>query len=66
MQDEKKAMQKQASQIKLEITKKKQAESSVKRENALKHQRETIERKIVLQNVKAEEKKKEKEYELEI
>ena len=51
--EEKKRYQKEMSAQKLEQTKKKLAESSQKRELALKQQKDTIERKIELNKVRA-------------
>ena len=55
MSEEKEQAQRERSQAKLEETKRKLAESSHKREIALKNQKDTIEKKIELQNARAEE-----------
>jgi hypothetical protein len=55
MFEEKKEHQRHSSLVKLEETKRKLAMSSLKREQALSSQRETIERKIQLNNIKAQQ-----------
>jgi hypothetical protein len=57
MNEEKKERQQEQSAIKLEQTKRKLAESSLKREVALKSQMDTIEKKIEHNKIKAAEKK---------
>ena len=47
------------------VTKKKLAESSLKREIALKNQKDTIEKKLEHNLIRAHERKKEKEFEIE-
>lgn len=61
----KKQHQRELSEQKLIVTKKKLAESSLKREIALKNQKDTIEKKLEHNLIRAHERKKEKEFEIE-